>query len=221
MVAIFHKQLKLSAVARKIHSTGEIVNYIMVDAYRMGEISWYFHSAWSCLLQLLLSLGILIGIVGLGALPALVPLVICGIFNIPFAKRLQECKAESMAAQDKRLRATSEILSSMKIIKLQSWEEHFLKLIYSLRDNEFKWLRDAQHNVANGTALFWLSPTIISSMAFWGCSIFRSAPLDAVTMFTIIATLGVMGEPVVQLPAVLFNNPSNGVISQDQYISAR
>uniref|UniRef100_A0A803L701 ABC transmembrane type-1 domain-containing protein n=1 Tax=Chenopodium quinoa TaxID=63459 RepID=A0A803L701_CHEQI len=120
MVAIFHKQLKLSAVARKMHSTGEIVNYIMVDAYRMGEISWYFHSAWSCLLQLLLSLGILIGIVGLGALPALVPLVICGIFNIPFAKRLQECKAESMTAQDKRLRATSEILSSMKIIKLQS-----------------------------------------------------------------------------------------------------
>ncbi|XP_021849538.2 ABC transporter C family member 8 isoform X2 [Spinacia oleracea] len=215
MVAIFHKQMKLSTVAKKLHSTGEIVNYIMVDAYRMGEIAWYFHSSWNCVLQLFLSLGILIGVVGLGALPALVPLVICGVFNIPFAKRLRECKAESMSAQDKRLRSTSEILCSMKIIKLQSWEEHFLKLINSLRDNEFKWLRDAQHNVANCTALFWLSPTIISSMAFWGCSFFRSAPLDAVTMFTIIATLAVMGEPVVQLPMV-FSSMIQAMVSFDR-----
>ncbi|CAI0392140.1 unnamed protein product [Linum tenue] len=42
MVASYEKQLKLSSLGRKRHSTGEIVNYISVDAYRMGEFpcSW-------------------------------------------------------------------------------------------------------------------------------------------------------------------------------------
>ncbi|KAK9689767.1 hypothetical protein RND81_09G079500 [Saponaria officinalis] len=202
MVAVYNKLLKLSSTARKMHSTGEIVNYIMVDAYRMGELAWWFHLAWSLPLQLLIAIGVLISVVGLGAVPALVPLFICGVLNTPFAKRLQECRAKSMEAQDKRLRSTSEILNSMKIIKLQAWEDHFLELIYSLRDDEFKWLRDTQHNIANCTALYWFSPIVISTFAFWGCSYLSSVPLDAVTLFTILATLSVVAEPVVMLPNV-------------------
>ena len=37
MVAVYKKQLKLSSLGRRRHSAGEIVNYIAVDAYRMGE----------------------------------------------------------------------------------------------------------------------------------------------------------------------------------------
>ncbi|XP_074272990.1 ABC transporter C family member 8-like isoform X1 [Silene latifolia] len=202
MVAVYNKLLKLSCTARKMHSTGEIVNYIMVDAYRTGELAWWFHLAWSLPLQLLIAIGVLIGVVGLGAVPALIPLFICGLLNTPFAKRLQECRAKSMDAQDKRLRSTSEILNSMKIIKLQSWEDHFLELIYSLRDSEFKWLTDTQHNIANCTALYWFSPIVISTFAFWGCTYLSSVPLDAVTLFTILATLSVVAEPVVMLPNV-------------------
>lgn len=80
MVAVYQKQLKLSSVGRRRHSAGEIVNYIAVDAYRMGEFPWWFHSAWSLGLQLVLAIGVLFGVVGLGALPGLVPLIICGVF---------------------------------------------------------------------------------------------------------------------------------------------
>ncbi|KAG2243615.1 hypothetical protein Bca52824_094547 [Brassica carinata] len=52
MVAAYKKQLKLSSLGRKHHSSGEIVNYIVVDAYRMGEFLWWFHSGWSVTLQL-------------------------------------------------------------------------------------------------------------------------------------------------------------------------
>ncbi|KAK7821992.1 abc transporter c family member 8, partial [Quercus suber] len=51
--------LKLSSLGRRRHSTGEIVNYIAVDAYRMGEFPWWFHSSWSFVLQLFLAIGIL------------------------------------------------------------------------------------------------------------------------------------------------------------------
>ncbi|KAK7826246.1 abc transporter c family member 8 [Quercus suber] len=203
MVAVYQKQLKLSSLGRRRHSTGEIVNYIAVDAYRMGEFLWWFHSSWSFVLQLFLAIGILFWVVGLGALTGLVPLLICGILNVPFANMLQKCQTQIMIAQDERLRSTSEILNSMKIIKLQSWEEKFKNLIESLRENEFKWLAETQLARAYGTLLYWISPTIISSVVFLGCIIFGSAPLNASTIFTVLASLRTTGEPVRMIPEAL------------------
>ncbi|CAK7356835.1 unnamed protein product [Dovyalis caffra] len=203
MVAIYQKQFKLSSLGRRRHSTGEIVNYIAVDAYRMGEFPWWFHATWSMALQLFLSISVLFGVVGLGALTGLVPLLVCGLLNVPFARMLQKCQAQLMVSQDERLRATSEILNSMKIIKLQSWEDKFKNLIESHRDNEFKWLAEMQFKKTYGTLLYWMSPTIISSVVFMGCVLFGSAPLNASTIFTVLATLRGMGEPVRMIPECL------------------
>ncbi|GKC98754.1 ABC transporter C family member 8-like protein, partial [Tanacetum coccineum] len=60
---------------------------------------------------------------GVGVLLVLIPLVACGLLNVPFAVALQKFQLQSMCAQDKRLKFTSEILNNMKIIKLQSWCE--------------------------------------------------------------------------------------------------
>ncbi|XP_054784020.1 ABC transporter C family member 8-like [Prosopis cineraria] len=203
MVAIYNKQLKLSSAARRRHSNGEIVNYIAVDAYRMREFPWWFHTMWTSVVQLFLSVGVLFGVVGLGALPGLIPILICGFLNMPFAKIIQKCQSEFMIAQDERLRSTSEIINNMKIIKLQSWEEKFKTLTESLRTKEFKWLAKAQFIKAHGTFLYWMSPIIFSFIIFLGCALFQSAPLNARTIFTILATLRSMSEPVTMIPEAL------------------
>ncbi|KAJ4894203.1 ABC transporter C family member 8 [Raphanus sativus] len=203
MVAAYRKQLKLSSLGRKRHSSGEIVNYITVDAYRMGEFLWWFHTGWSLTLQLFLSTAVLFGVVGAGAVPGLILLLLCGLLNLPFAKMLQNCQTQFMVAQDKRLRSTSEILNSMKVIKLQSWEEEFKKQIESCRDEEFKWLAKAQLTKAFGTFLYWMSPTIVSSVIFVGCALMNSAPLNASTVFTVLATLRIMSEPVRVIPEAI------------------
>ncbi|KAL3720877.1 hypothetical protein ACJRO7_005650 [Eucalyptus globulus] len=203
MVAVYQKQLKLSNTGRKRHSTGEIMNYIAVDAYRMGELPWWFHSTWTLTLQLFMSIGVLFTVIGVGALPALVPLLICGLLNVPFAKILQNCQSQFMIAQDGRLRSTSEILNSMKIIKLHSWEERFRNLIELGRATEMKWLAKAQFQRAYATGIYWVSPTIISSVIFLGCALLQSAPLNASTIFTVLATLRAMGEPVRMIPEAL------------------
>jgi ATP-binding cassette subfamily C (CFTR/MRP) protein 1 len=134
MACIFKKQLKVSNNGRKKHATGEIVNYIGVDAYRLGDFPCWFHLAWSSPLQLLFALIILFWSLGVGAIPGLVPVVIVCVLNIPFAKVLQGYQSKFMMAQDERLRATSEALNNMKVIKLQSWEERFQRIVGSLRD---------------------------------------------------------------------------------------
>ncbi|KAF6164724.1 hypothetical protein GIB67_040976 [Kingdonia uniflora] len=203
MVAIFKKQLKLSSLGRRRHSTGEITNYIAVDAYRLGEFPFWFHSVWTCVLQLFLDLGVLFAIVGVGALPVLAPLIVCGLLNLPFAKMFQIRQSQFMIAQGERLQATSEILNNMKIIKLQSWEEKFKNLIESLRETEVKWLSKNQLIKAHGSVLYWMTPSLISSVVLFGCVLIGNTPLDASTVFTILAILRSMSGPVRMIPDAL------------------
>lgn len=203
MAVIFQKQLRLSVQGRNNHSTGEIVNYIAVDAYRLGDAISWLHMGWTSPLQLVFAVATLFWALKLGALPGLVPLVIFGFLNVPFAKMLQGYQAKFMVAQDERLRSTSEILNSMKIIKLQSWEDKFRSTIESLRDGEFKWLRETQMKKAYGAVMYWMSPTVVSAVMYTATAIMGSAPLNASTLFTVLATLRVMSEPVRMLPEVL------------------
>ncbi|CAD6336545.1 unnamed protein product [Miscanthus lutarioriparius] len=203
MAVIFRKQLRLSSQGRNNHSTGEIVNYIAVDAYRLGDAISWLHMGWSSPLQLVFAVATLFWALKLGALPGLVPLVIFGFLNVPFAKMLQGYQAKFMVAQDERLRSTSEILNSMKIIKLQSWEDKFRHMIESFRDREFKWLRETQMKKAYGAVMYWMSPTVVSAVMYTATAIMGSAPLNASTLFTVLATLRVMAEPVRFLPEIL------------------
>lgn len=163
----------------------------------------WLHTAWCAALQLLLAMVVLLLVVGTGVLPGLVPLFICGILNVPFARILQKCQMQFMSAQDQRLRSMSEILNNMKIIKLQSWEEKFKNLVESYRDDEFKWLSKSLFKKVYGTVLYWMSPTIVSSVVFIGCAFFKRDPLDAGTIFTILAALRTMSEPVRVIPEAL------------------
>ncbi|KAK6124957.1 hypothetical protein DH2020_041302 [Rehmannia glutinosa] len=203
MVAVYQKQLKLSSLGKQNHSTGEITNYIAIDAYRMGDFPMWFNILWVSIVQIFLAIAVLSAVVGIGVLPGLLPLVICGLLNVPFAKLLQNYQTEFMSAQDKRLRALSEILNNMKIIKLQSWEEKFKGITESSRRSEFKWLTQTQFMKSYSTLLYWMSPTIVSSVIFFGCVVFKSATLDAGTVFTVLAALRSMAEPVRVLPDAL------------------
>ena len=56
----------------------------------------------------------------------------------------QKFQTELMSAQDQRLRATTEALVHMKVLKLHAWEERFKKNIENLLIVEFEWLSTVQ-----------------------------------------------------------------------------
>ncbi|KAK0589822.1 hypothetical protein LWI29_018940 [Acer saccharum] len=109
IMAIYRKQLKLSGLARRRHSTGKIVNYITVNAYRMTESMYWFHLGWSLSVQLFLTIGVLFKMVGLSATPDLVLVLIIGFLNIQFAKTYNKCQSLFKVAQGERLRVMSDV----------------------------------------------------------------------------------------------------------------
>eukprot|EP00249_Psilotum_nudum_P024218 c29124_g1_i2 orf=485-2413(+) len=200
--AVFEKQLRLSSIGRHSHAAGEIVNYIAVDAYRVGEFPWYMHYIWTVPLQIVLAVLILFTTVGLATLPGLAIILLTILLNSPLARSLQKCQAQFMISQDQRLRAVTEILNSMKVLKLQAWEDKFREHVEGLREEEFSWLSKTQRRRAAGTILYWLSPIIVASVVFATC-IWLHKALTATVIFTVLATFRIIQEPVRMVPEVL------------------
>ncbi|ONI25475.1 hypothetical protein PRUPE_2G305600 [Prunus persica] len=167
--AIYKKQLRLSNAAKLIHSGGEIMNYVTVDAYRIGEFPFWFHQTWTTILQLCLALVIFFRAVGLATFASLVVIVLTVVCNAPLAKLQHKFQSKLMVAQDERLKASSEALVNMKVLKLYAWETHFKNAIEKLRKEEQKWLSVVQLRKAYNTYLFWSSPVLVSAATFGAC----------------------------------------------------
>ncbi|KAL8134639.1 hypothetical protein AgCh_009604 [Apium graveolens] len=111
---IYKKQLRLSNAAKTMHSAGEIMNYVTVDAYRIGEFPFWFHQLWTTSLQLCFALVILYHAVGLATVASLAAIVLTVLSNAPLAKLQNKCQSKLMLAQDERLKFGSEALVNMK-----------------------------------------------------------------------------------------------------------
>ncbi|XVF50927.1 hypothetical protein PTKIN_Ptkin04bG0142900 [Pterospermum kingtungense] len=212
--AIYKKQLRLSNAARLMHSSGEITNYVTVDAYRIGEFPFWFHQTWTTSLQLCIALVILFRAVGLATFAALVVIILTVLCNTPLAKLQHRFQSELMFAQDERLKASSEALINMKVLKLYAWESHFKRVIENLRAEEYKWLSAVQLRKAYNGFLFWSSPVLVSAASFGACY-FLKIPLHASNVFTFVATLRLVQDPIRAIPDVI------GIVIQAKVAFAR
>ncbi|KAK9927051.1 hypothetical protein M0R45_024256 [Rubus argutus] len=199
--AIYQKQLRLSNAAKMTHSPGEIVNYVTVDAYRIGEFPFWFHQIWSTSLQLILSLLIFYFSVGLATVAAVTVIILTLLGSSPLAKLQHEYQTKLMVAQNKRLKAITEALSNMKILKLYSWETNFKKVIEGLRTEELKWISKVLSQKGYYNVLFWSSPILVAAVTFWTCYFFGFT-LSASNVFTFLATLRIVQEPIKLIPDV-------------------
>ncbi|KAG4941625.1 hypothetical protein JHK87_045496 [Glycine soja] len=212
--AIYKKLLRLSSSARLNHSGGEVMNYVTVDSYRIGEFPFWFHQTWTTSLQLCIALVILFHAIGLATIASLVVIVLTVLCNTPLAKLQHKFQSELMVAQDKRLKATSEALVNMKVLKLYAWETHFKNAIEILRILELKLLGAVQVRKAYNIFLFWTSPVLVSAASFGACY-FLKIPLHANNVFTFVATLRLVQEPITAIPDVV------GVVIQAKVAFAR
>ena len=214
IAAIYNKQLRLSSSARLIHSGGEIMNYVTMDAYRIGEFPYWLHQTWTTCLQLCIAILILFHTVGLATIAAILVIILTMICNIPLAKLQHKFQSKLTVAQDERLKACSEALVNMKVLKLYAWENHFKNVIEYLRKVEYKWLRKVQLEKAYHSLLFWSTPVLVSCATFGACYFLR-IPLHANNVFTFVATFRLVQEPIALFPDVI------GVVIQAKVAFAR
>ncbi|KAB2037728.1 hypothetical protein ES319_D03G096800v1 [Gossypium barbadense] len=200
--AIYRKQQQLSNAAKMNHSPGEIVSYVTVDANRIGEFPYWFHQIWATSVQFSLALFIVYSSVGLATFAALAAIILIVVASYPLTKLQLECYKKIMSAQDKRLKAITEALGNMKLLKLHAWETHFKKVIESLRKDEFKWIIGILSQKGYQLVLFWSSPIVVPAVTFWTCYLL-GITLNASNVFTFLASLRIVQEPVRLIPDIV------------------
>ncbi|TKY46995.1 ABC transporter C family member 3 [Spatholobus suberectus] len=196
---IYAKGLTLSCQSKEGRSTGEIINLMTVDAERIGEFCWYMHQPWMCVLQVALALLILYRSVGVASIAALAATVIVMLLNLPVASLQEKFQGKVMEFKDKRMKATSEILKNMMILKLQAWEMKFLSKIIQLRKTEEIWLKKFVVGTAIVRFLFHNAPTFIAVVTFGTC-VLIGIPLESGKVLSALATFRILQMPIYGLP---------------------
>nr|QVT92371.1 ABC transporter [Salvia miltiorrhiza] len=196
---IYNKGLTLSCQSKKEHTTGEIINFMAVDAERIGDFGWYMHDPWMVVLQVVLALIILYRDLGLASIAALVATILVMLANVPLGKLQEKFQDELMKSKDKRMKATSEVLRNMRILKLQAWELKFLSRIQDLRSVETGWLAKYLYTTAFTTFVFWGAPTFVSVVTFGACML-MGIPLESGKILSALATFRILQEPIYNLP---------------------
>lgn len=200
--ALYSKTLKLSSKAKQTRTTGEIVNLMSTDAQRLAELCFELHNIWVLPIQIFLALIILFWVVGWAMLAGLGIMFSIFIVNIFVATKAKNFMAALMSAKDKRLKATTEVLNSMKVIKLYGWQDCYEKKVVKLREVEFAELSKYLYLGAVNIFLLWLSPLAVS-VATFGCMIYLGYKLTPANVFTAIATFRILQEPLRSFPSVI------------------
>ncbi|CAO2177146.1 unnamed protein product [Urochloa humidicola] len=200
MVSSYKKSLMIK---NSTIGTGKIVNLLDVDIEKIGEFFWYIHGIWLLPLQVSLALVILYHSLGMAAsVSALFTTVLVMVSNTPLAKSQKNLNVKIMEAKDSRIKATAEVLKSMRILKLHAWETTYLENLLKVRDVERVWLRRYLYTCPAIAFLFWASPMLVSVVTF-GIYILVDVPFSAGTVLSAIATFRILQDPIHNLPELV------------------
>ncbi|XP_065862557.1 ABC transporter C family member 3-like [Euphorbia lathyris] len=196
---IYNKGLTLSCQSKQGNSSGEIINFMTVDAERIGDFTWYMHDPWLVIVQVALALFILYKNLGVASVAAFVATIIIMLMNYPLGRIQENFQDKLMKSKDQRMKATSEILRNMRILKLQAWEMKFLSKIEELRNTEAGWLKKFVYTQAIVSFVFWGAPTFVSVITFGTCMLL-GIPLESGKILSALATFRILQEPIYNLP---------------------
>lgn len=199
---IYQKGLHLSSQSRQSHTSGEIINYMSVDIQRITDFIWYLNIIWMLPIQISLAIYILNLNLHLGSFAALAATTMVMACNVPITSIQKRLQSKIMEAKDARMKATSEVLRSIKTLKLQGWDTQYLHRLKSLRKTESDWLWKSLRLSAISAFIFWGAPTFISAVTFGAC-ILIGIPLTSGRVLSALATFRMLQDPIFNLPDLL------------------
>ena len=213
IMAVFKKSLNLSPSERGSKSSGEITNLMSVDAQRLQDLTPYLHAVWYSFLQIGLAIYFLWGELGPSCLGGVAVIVTMMPVTKKLGRYLGKMQKGLMKSKDERLKLNTEILSGVKVIKLQSWESSFHEKINSLRSSEVEHMKKyAWFQALSGT--LWSTVPLLVSVATFATYSLSGNVLTVETALTSLALFELLRFPLFMLPNVINNLVEAGISIQ-------
>ncbi|RAL50757.1 hypothetical protein DM860_015904 [Cuscuta australis] len=197
---IYRKGLTVSSFQE--NTSGQKINLLTIDAQQIESCGADIHEPWMVILQFGLALFLLYENLGLSFLAALGGTCVLMLVQYPLGKLYTNFNEKLMEAKDQRIKATSEVLRNLRIIKFQAWDLKFLSKIMELRKTEEAWLKKALYTSAFTTFVYWCSPILVSVASFSTCVLLR-IPLDSARILSALATFGMLNNSLSSIPSLI------------------
>ncbi|KAL2176452.1 uncharacterized protein P884DRAFT_203184 [Thermothelomyces heterothallicus CBS 202.75] len=179
---------------------GTIINLMSVDSFKVSEVTAYLHFLVAAApTQLIVSIVLLYQVMGLSAIPGFVVMALLLPVNIAFGRGFNSSQKRIMAATDKRIHTTNEILQNIRIIKYFAWEHRFAHIVDEKRRAELKALRRRFMIWAAAVAVWNTVPILITFFSFLIYTVVEKKPLYPSVAFTAISLFMLLRYPLDQL----------------------
>ncbi|KAH7008652.1 hypothetical protein EDB80DRAFT_441471 [Ilyonectria destructans] len=178
---------------------GTIINLMSVDSFKIAEVTAYLHFLCAAApTQLVVAIVLLWQVMGLSAIPGLIIMVFLLPINYALARGFSMTSKKILAATDKRINVTNEVLQNIRIIKYFAWEERFGRIIDEKRRAELKALRSRFMVWALAVAIWNSVPVLITFFSFLVYTIVEEKPLYPSVAFTAISLFMLLRVPLDQ-----------------------
>ncbi|KAJ0161630.1 Metal resistance protein YCF1 [Colletotrichum tanaceti] len=202
--AIYKKSMKLSNEGRASKTTGDIVNYMAVDAQRLQDLTQFAQQVWSAPFQIMICMVSLYQLVGWSMLAGIGVMIIMMPAHGFIARIMRNLQKEQMKNKDKRSRLINEIINNMKSIKLYAWGAAFMnKLNFVRNDLELKNLRKIGATQAFANFTWSTAPFFVSCSTFAVFVMTQDKPLTADIVFPALTLFNLLTFPLAVLPMVI------------------
>ena len=187
MSALFKKMLRISQHAKLKFGSGQITTMMSVDANRISVAFVLSHWLWMGPFLCLVSLGLIFSEVGYVAVVPAVLVLIVVFIQARVAKSIGGYRRKIMKLTDKRISFTTEVLSGIRVIKANAWENSASKIVNTIRAQEMKEVRSLLLLQAANTCLFFVAPLVICLSTF---TVYTYIVERDVSVTKVITTLG-------------------------------
>ncbi|KAF9582973.1 hypothetical protein BGW38_010496 [Lunasporangiospora selenospora] len=198
---IYRKAIKLSPQARQKSTLGEITNHMAVDAEKILGAGSFVPLIITIPIELALSMFMLYRLLGWSFFAGVIVFVIVTPIQAKMGEFLTTFQDKKLEAMDVRLRLMTEILSSIKIVKLYGWEDAFHEKVQALRNKELRSLK-LLATIRSLLTIVFSSVGLLMALAAFGVYASVGGPnwtpgkMSVDVIFVSITLFGLMSKPL-------------------------
>mmetsp|Transcript_21329 Transcript_21329/g.33007 ORF Transcript_21329/g.33007 Transcript_21329/m.33007 type:complete len:227 (+) Transcript_21329:396-1076(+) len=163
---IYKKQLRVSAATNKKFASGQIVNFVQVDAEQLMWLCFQMADILQMPVILTYSFFMLFYTLGLSYLSGVAVFLVAFIVTAILGLRSQDLVTVVMKKKDRRMNTTTQALGNIKQLKFYGWTDKFKTEIQDRRAKEIKIFKKLAIVNAFLIASMYFFPAILSSVVF-------------------------------------------------------
>jgi len=171
-------------------------------SFYLTDLISYLHAIWYTLFQISLALFFLWQQLGASCLGGVVVMLIMMPVTKYVANWMGTLQKQVMKAKDQRVEINSEVMSNMKIIKTQAWEESFQAKILTFREAELAQIWE--YYLANAASMMlWGATPVVVAVATFAAYVLSGNKLEVASALTSLTLFDILRFPLFMLPEII------------------